>query len=197
MVEHLQLKTVTPAQSNGQKAAGSTSGEIETTASVRSVTYSAYPPSRVTPLTGKGCISVLSEEDGVGRILTLFLVAHLEQPALTRLAGPCRITCSAGGSSSFVQRWFPTVMASVPRRADSVTLFPALLGIWDGDDITNDFMTCSCQKASNATPDDCLPGVMGNEFPNKPCWTALSEWQTPQASTLTKIFRRRGQPSVD
>jgi hypothetical protein len=34
-------------------------------------------------------------------------------------------------------------MASVPRRADSVTLFPALLGIRDGGDLTNDFMTCS------------------------------------------------------
>lgn len=93
MAVYLQLNTVTPAQRSGQNTAGSTSSGTgntvrrdsqfvnlslpETTASVRSVTYSAYPPSRVTPLTGRVYISTASGE-GIGEALTLFFLAHLE-----------------------------------------------------------------------------------------------------------------------
>ena len=91
-----QLKTVTPAQSKGQYSAGSTSVGTETTASVRNVTYSAYPPSGFGDIQCHGSKfrqNPWPGEDGPKKGLTsgdaidLFIITHLVQPALTCGAG--------------------------------------------------------------------------------------------------------------
>lgn len=115
------LKQVTPAHKSGAVAAGSMSSGTETTASLRRVQYSPYPPSLNIPT--KRHVSPLPthrQQRHACTVDVLFLASDVVALAAT----------GAGHA-----------MTAVPTAADALADLPQLLGGRDRDDVADDLVS--------------------------------------------------------